>query len=250
MKETESMLDALRKTHAELVALAAHLQFNKDHSWDRNLVSLYLSIVELSGCIPVLLDGKHGIGIPPIFRTLLDTHIEFINLSADKRYGYYMEISYSHQWLILLQEAQSGNNPYLVGLSSVSELNSRVREHQETVKELKSKGYRVLTVRERFERAGQLDQHKSIYNSLCNNDHPNIRALIDRHLEIGDEDFSVVMYKDNSEVNYQEYIVHACAILLDSSYCIHNVFFSGKVDAVKEMMDEFAQVMKDRLTRQ
>jgi hypothetical protein len=246
-KGSGRLLETLQRIHTELIALAAALRFDKDHPWHRNLVSLYLSIVELSGCIPVLMNSNHGIGIPSILRSLLDTYIEYVNLSADKNYGNFMELSYSSQWLKLLVEAQTGTNQYLKDFATVPELRSRIKELQQTIQELKGKGYRELSIKERFERAGHLDQYKSIYNYLCNNDHPNIRALIDRHIELDESDFSIVMYKDNSEDKYFEHITHACSILLDSSFRIHNILSTGKEDAVKEMVDRFVDNMKERL---
>jgi hypothetical protein len=231
-------LDFLKKLHDDLLEFSRKLTFDKSHPWHRNLVSLYGSLIELSGSFLILLNKRGLIGIPSIFRTFLETYVEFYNLLNDKKYGYHMEAQYNDQWVRLMKEAAKGTNPYLNSIHEDPDLHQKINTMGKKLKELKSKGYVPLKVRERFEKAGMLNEYYSMYNLLSTDTHGNIRALIKRHIEIKGADFDIVFYKDEPIEEFLTYIDATCGMLIQASIGIHELLGSKIHAEVKTLKEE------------
>lgn len=240
-----SELDFLKKLHDDLIGFASKLSFDKTHPWHRNLIALHGSLIELSGALLMLLNEGGIIGVPSIFRTILETYVEFHNLLKDKTYGYHMEAQYNDQWLKLLKEAAKGTNPYLKSITYVSELPQKIAGMEKELADLKSKGYSPLKVRDRFERAGMLNEYYSMYNLLSADAHGNIRALVNRHIEIKGADFDLVFYKDAPLSDFLASIDSTCGLLVHSAIEIHELLNSevlSEVKALKEDLENWRRV--------
>lgn len=87
-------LECLKSSHDALLEAAKKFIFDKKHAWHRNLVALHGSLIELSSCLITLIENRGATGVPSVFRTLLETYVEFHNLADDKKYGYHMEANY------------------------------------------------------------------------------------------------------------------------------------------------------------
>ncbi len=240
-------LDLLKKLHDSLLEYSRGLNFDKSHPWHRNLLALYGSLIELSGSLLILLNEGGNIGIPSIFRTFLETYVEFFNLLRDKKYGYYMEAQYNDQWLKLMKEASKGINPYLRSIAEHPTLSQKIDEMQKELENLKTKGYSPLRVRDRFERAGMLNEYHSLYNMLSTDTHGNICALISRHMEIRGANFEIVYYKDSPIKEFLPYIDFTCGILIQASIGIHELLGSkvlSEVNALKDSLKTWRQKHK------
>lgn len=240
-----SEFDLIKKLHDSLLEFAKKLNFDKSHPWHRNLLALYGSLIELSGSFLILLNERGLIGVPSIYRTFLETYVEFRNLLTDKTYGYHMEAQYNDQWLKLFKEAVKGTNPYLKSIEGVSDLPQKIEEMEKELTNLKDKGYKTLLVRDRFERAGMLNEYYSMYNMLSTDTHGNIRALIKRHIEIKGADFDIVFYKDEPIAEFLSYIDSTCGMLVYASIGIHELLNSevlSEVKALKEDLENWRRV--------
>ena len=234
-----SELEFLKKLHDDLLRHAEKFSFDKKHPWHRNLVALHGSLIELGGSLLIMLNEGGKAGIPSIFRTIMETYIEFHNLLLDKTYGYYMEAQYNEQWLKLLKEAAKGTNPYLISITKNPDLPQQIEQFEKTLAELKSKGYSPLNVRARFEKAGMLNEYLSIYNMLSTDSHGNIRALISRHIEIKGADLNLIYYKDAPIGDFLSYIAFTCLLLIRSAIGIHEVLHSEVLSEVKSLQKDF-----------
>lgn len=228
-------LDLLKKTHDSLLELSRKLIFDKSHPWHRNLVALYGSLIELSGSLLILLNEGGKIGVPSIFRTFLETYVEFHNLLKDKTYGFHMEAQYNDQWLKLLKEAAKGSNPYLKLIAELPDLLQKIAKMERELADLKAKGYSPLLVRDRFDRAGMLNEYYSMYNMLSTDTHGNIRALISRHIEIKGADFEIVFYKGEPVEEFLSYIDSTCGVLVHAAIGIHELLNSELLSEVKAL---------------
>ena len=94
---------------------------------------------------------------------------------------------------------------------------------------------------QKFQRAGMEKEYRSIYNSLCSDAHNNLRALIDRHVELKDEDFEVVFYKAYTPEDSAHYIGMAAELLVRASEKVHSFFKSPvkeEVEALRSKLNE------------
>lgn len=228
-------LDLLKKLHDALIGFAAKLSFDKSHPWHRNLVALHGSLIELSSAFLILLIEGGKIGVPSLFRTILETYVEFHNLLKDKTYGYHMEAQYNDQWLKLLRESAKGTNPYLKYFTELPDLSENIDRMEKELAALKLKGYMPLKVRDRFDKADMLNEYYSIYNLLSADTHGNIRSLVSRHIEIKGSDFDIVLYNDTPIEEFLWYIDLTCGLLVQSAIGIHELLNSEVLSEVKAL---------------
>lgn len=88
----------------------------------------------------ILLKENGKSGVPSIFRTILETYVEFKNLLNERTYGCHMEAIYLEQWLKLLKEAKKGN-PYLSSIAKSPDLDATILQHEKEYQDLKDRKY-------------------------------------------------------------------------------------------------------------
>lgn len=238
------LFDFLKNLHDRAIVLSKDIKFDKKNSRQFILISLYGSLIELNGCFIVLVNKKMWTGIPPIFRSIIETYIELKNLYTTAEYFYHMQASYYEQWLKVLKEARDNPNPFLNEVTKMEKLDSQISFDEKGLESLKDKGYLPLNIYQRFEKAGMINEYRSIYNFLSNDAHSNIRALINRHHKTQDDDFDVVFYMDKPIDNFLAYINHAAGLLVDSTGMIHDIFNTGLVGEVKILGEKLTELKK------
>jgi len=196
---------------------AEGLRFDKKHPLHFTLVALFGSVVELTHGLKVLQDAGATCAVPSAFRTLLETRVEFVNLLADAKYGYFMEAADLKETLKMLRAARDGRNPYLTDIAALPNLLDLTRQLEDRLEELRREGYHSLQIVERFERAGMKAEYESIYNSLSTDSDSNRRALVDRHVELDEGDFELVFFKKSSDEYSLPYLDSASTYLLEST---------------------------------
>lgn len=159
-------VEALKGFHDRLLQLAGSLRFNKLDPVDLHRVSLYGTLLELTGCMIHLVERNSRTGVPSLFRAFLEAAVELRNLTRDAGYIDYMRASHATQWLSLLKEAKKGMNRYLGRIAASPDLDAQIAEHKKQIAELAARHKRPLKVFERFERANMVDEYRSLYNSL------------------------------------------------------------------------------------
>lgn len=233
-----------KKSHNDLIEYAKDLRFDKKHQFHLTIIKLHGSIIELCGSIIILLEHEGKIGIPSIFRTLMETFVEFKNLSNDRNYDYYMEASHLKHWLKVLNESKEGKNPFLYPIGKMPNLNEQIKDYEKKLEDLKNNGYAPLTIKERFEKADMEDVYKSLYNLLSTDVHSGIQALINRHIDIDfkKSDFEVVFYKGEPIEEYLSYIDGATIVLIESGLTTHEILDSPKQTQIKEFETKFNEL--------
>ena len=107
---------------------------------------------------------------------------------------------------------------------------------------MNNKGYKSLNIFQRFQRAGMVDEYRSLYNFLSNDAHSNIRALVNRHLEIHENDFTVVYYKDEPLEDYLLTLDSTAGLLVDASLKIHQFFETGAHSEIEKLSKELNEI--------
>jgi hypothetical protein len=228
--------------HDQCLELCKQLRFDKQHKLHFALVSLYGSIIELVGCMLILIKNNAKLGIPSLFRTFLETFVEFHNLVRDPKYGYYMEASFFKEWLRVLNVAREAQNPYLSGISSLPNLPAIISDQESQLHDLKTRGYKPLIIREKFKRANMLEVYTSFYNFLCTESHSNKRALINRHMNISANGYELVFYKNEPDNRYLCYTDFAAGLLVSATVSIHDYLESPARSQVKDFQQQLDSI--------
>ncbi|MBU0967299.1 MAG: hypothetical protein KKA54_13070 [Proteobacteria bacterium] len=222
-------MDEYKKEIKDAITYAEHLKFDKQHPWHRNLIALYCSLIEYSDSLVHLVKTEKRISVPLVFRGLLEAFVDFKNLSEDKTYGYHMEASYAKEWLKVIEEASQMKNAFLDSIGKDPTLDKKIQDHMNKLSELKGKGYNPLNQFQKFDRAGMIEEYRSIYNFVCSHSHNNIRSLIDRFFIINEakNDFDIALFKEAEHGEFDHYLVTGRHFLRNGSHTIHAVMVTG-----------------------
>lgn len=227
------IFDFLKYLHKECIRLSESVSFHKINSRHLYLVCLYGTLIELVGSLIILLESKRKRGVPVIFRSFLEAYIDLKNLYEKAKYCNNMEASDHEQWIKVLKEAKhKPSNQYL---KDIPNLDEKIQEHEKKLADLKDKGYNSLNIFQRFERAGMVNEYRSLYNFLSNDAHSTISALTAHHLEIHENDFNIVYYKEEPSEDFLRYVDSAVGFLINASLKIHSYFKTGSIAEVEKL---------------
>jgi len=232
--------ELLKRLHDELLLRAKYIVFNKRDPVDFHRIALYGSLIEFAGAVVVTILNNAKIGVLSLFRSMLEASVEFRNLMRDPTYIEFMNASNSAQWLQVLEEAQKATNPYLASIANLPDLDAHITAEREKLSLLQQKGYRPLKVKERFDRAGMVEEYRSLYNFLSCDAHSNIRELISRHADIDERNFEVVYYRDEPINTFLATIDSAAGLLVDASLALHRAYHSPVISEIENLEKELA----------
>lgn len=242
------ILEYLKQLHDDCLRLLPRIKFDKHHALHFALLSLYGSLIELAGCILILMDNRGRLGVPSVFRTFLETYVEFHNLVRDPKYGYYIESNDAKEWLRVLKAARDTKNPYLSELTALPNLSEIIAKTEDELLNLKKRGFKPLSIRARFQRADMLEEYESFYNFLCTEAHSNKRSLIDRHAEIDGDNYELIVYKNAPDAEYLQYLDSAAGLLVSTTVSIHKKMATDAVeeaDSFHRALDAVRAVYKE-----
>jgi len=238
--------------HKTALNFAEHLQFDKKHPWHLHLVSLYGSIIELTGSACILVQETVGIGVPILLRSAVEAHLDFTNLAANRRYGYHLRASELKEWVKLLRESKDGINPFLKEIADFPNTNEILNKWEKELEKLKGKNYKPLSVFDKFNRANLEPVYRSVYNILCGHSHNNIRELISRHVNISEEmnDFNVEFYAPINFDRLLPYIDNFCSIIVSATETIHQILKTDCIKEIEKLKTEFQKQRNASMTGQ
>jgi Family of unknown function (DUF5677) len=242
MTQQMEIFEFLKRLHNECIRLSDKIRFHKKQPRQLYLVALYGTLVEFTGCLIGLIEGEHGTAVPSIFRSMLEAHVDLTNLHGNADYAYFMEASFNEQRTRLLEEAKKNSNPYLKRISQSQNLDEEIKNNKTDLRNLKAKGFAPLKIFDRFKKAGMVQEYLSIYNSLSNDAHSNIGSLVNRHIEIHDNDFSVVYYKHRGLEDYLTYLDSAAGLLINASVRIHTFFKTDNLKDIEQLNAELERI--------
>ena len=170
-------LEYLKSLHDRLLALVPAIQFDKTQQLHFAKVALYASLIEFTSAMICLIENNGRVALPSTFRSFLEASVELKNLNADPSYIEHMYASHMDEWLRVLNESKK-KNAYLAGIGGIPHLDELIAKDEANLKSLKEKGKHPLKVFVRFEKAGMIEEYRSLYNFLSCDSHSNIRALV------------------------------------------------------------------------
>ncbi|QRM44619.1 DUF5677 domain-containing protein [Rhizobium sp. BG4] len=216
----------------EVVRILPNVKYSRTISPNLLLLSLYATIIEQIDSIIVLRQRGMSAGVDVILRAALEAYVDLKNLAADPGYRDMMMGEFHRQWIKLAEAGVKGGNPYLASFSGNEEASKRLAHHKAEAARLPS----TLSVFDRFQLAGLTNEYRSIYNSLCNESHNNVRALINRHFRTGEDGQQHLSIFEDTDSNALSASLDGCnTILLGSTAIIHHHFKSECENDVNTM---------------
>ena len=162
LSEVNKILDISKSTIPKL-------KFNNQQT-EIYAVALWGTLIEYSSSTIKLIESGSIWGVDSILRTMLEAHMDLINLSHIEDYHKRLELnSYI--------EAQRLEDEICQDSCFIDKRN----DFTQIIKEYKANGVRELRFKEKLALASEENVHKIAYRVLCQQSHNNIQALVARH---------------------------------------------------------------------
>ncbi len=232
------LLNFLIKLHDQCLDLTRRLTFDKSFNADGIVVSLYGSLIELTGSLITLIESEKTAGVSSVFRTFLEAYVDFVIILNDRSYQNHYYAAYHKKWVALLQASKKGNR-FLDSVAKMENLDQMIASHESELAKLKKMGFSPLPVFQRFNMAGMKDEYQSIYRFESGGVHNDLTTLLKRHFERGEDEYSLAIYKPISSDDVISVVDTAAGLLFGATVRIHEHLKSGCDDELKKLGDEF-----------
>ncbi|MFS8050666.1 DUF5677 domain-containing protein [Rhizobium sp. BR 314] len=234
MDKATSMLDFLSEILVATIDRLPRVVFNKNDERQRTLIALYATIIEQADSAVTLRRDNRWTGVNHILRSSMEAYTDLINLANDSTYLNQLNAKYHSEWIKLISEGVKGDNIFLTFFKDNAEAKAQLAYHQGELAAIETHT-KVMSVFDRFRKAGLEREYRSMYNSLCNDTHNNIRALTDRHFRLDKDGLQeMVIFEDVDITSVAASLDSFMAILNGSNKIIHH-YFNTDVQAEVEI---------------
>ena len=236
-------LSFIDELYDSVVELCAGLKLTKRDPWQRNLVLLYLTQVEFFTAIRIMFINNCSIGINPLFRSLMEANVDFVNLTNDKEYVKKLLAAQLVEDIGVMKSSKLGN-PFLKGISDSPIFDDEYAKAKQELAELKKEGHNPLSLMDKFKIAKMMPVYWSVYKELCSETHNNVNALNSRHLSLNpdNKDYKIELFVPIDFDQLSPYLDSLCSIIVSATESIHSILESDKFEIVTELRKKFQQI--------
>lgn len=237
------MQDFLEYTYGQAYKHITAIVFNQGSPLDRTIMSLYVTMMEQTYNALVLLSAEQHATLDIILRSTLEAYVDLVNLCNDPEYLKQMQASFHDQWIKLAAHGVRGGNPFLIKFENSTDASNRLAEHRANLKVL---GVSPMNIAEKFKLAGFEHIYQSVYNSLCNESHNNIRALTLRHFRFDEnENPQLVMFAQPDQDSLNGTLSGFLSAVSDTTHIVHRYFNTKAQAEVEQFREEHTAFVKD-----
>lgn len=233
-----------KRLHANAEQLAERLQFDENDPGQACLVSLYLSLLELSGAFLLLIEQRRHVLLPSTMRSILEAYVDYENLRKDGSYLTDMEYYHLGQHIKILEAGKAGTNLFVSDIAKLEDLEQRVKDQKERRIQLrkgKAKSYRM---NERFSKAGLADWYDGLYGFLSANTHACISSIFHRQFVQDGKSVCIVHDRMLSPDLMIPHLDLTAGVLLDASQKIQDRYGGEKKETFSRFGDALAAIRK------
>ena len=196
-------------------------------------------MIELSRGIATLTELDLRTALSPVFRTFLEAYVEFKNMIEDPAYINHCYARHHHDWIRVLKESKDPN-PYLAQIGNHASYDAVVQRHESGLQELKDGGFGPLKILNRFEKAGMANEYRSIYHFESDGSHNSLQAMIERHIELGEDGYDLALYRKRTLKDYEAILDSTAGLLMDATRRIAERLKSERREVVEALSNELA----------
>lgn len=243
MVDNKALADNIRKVNVELIqALSSQEEINKI-PLELYIASFYSSITQYADAICSLIENNKLIAIPPIFRTLLEAYVEFLNLCKYKENYTDVLLSMSLWNKINKFEAtfKEPENPFLKDtIENYEDIGAEIRNLKmikgRIDKNIEDFNGDIKQIKTRFELAGIKDAYTGIYSQLCEDSHNGLLRIEDRHLKKEGDEVSLTIQTNWTINNIAAHAITTIDILKSVLInAANHLNFSNVDNSIKEI---------------
>ena len=233
----------------------SHISINENDDSNKIYIGTYFSTqIDYSKSIVNLIKSKSYVAIPPVFRSLLEAHIDLINLCHHNDYHLILiGINIQQEIRDLKNLFKEPDNPFLAhSLKEEKNIGSEIKELKSklnTIKGLVNKKYddNIFQIRKRFELAGMGPTYNSIYRTLCSHTHNDLYRVETRHLDITDKEKTVHLENQWNITDVRAPIITLPGVIISSLQQVFDKFSIDKEDTLYDKRDEVVKRLESPL---
>ena len=126
-------------------------------------------------------------------------------LEKDPGHDEVMHAAWLSQQKSMLEKAveKGSMSPFLSSIAGEAGAKELLDEVRSQLLELKGRKIQPLSIKGKFEKAGQLDYYDGPYNDLSWNTHSNVNVLVKRHIKLIDGGFEIRSFDPISDVELE-----------------------------------------------
>ena len=233
----DEITDRLGELFESIVDQISKITFDKNHPQQLYTVCLYGSILESSlACLKVLKDERTHAAIPVLARNIFEAYVDLVNLVRYPEYIHIMNAIYLREKKRLFNATITNGhkNPFLGQPVNYGDLEADYDKIKKELDDLKSRGIKPISIKDKFDRAELEAQYVSVYPLMCNHSHNNLSVLEKRHIKQSNGDHEVHYFQRWKKKDLLHYLNHISRILYDSTLMIGKLLnITDKLDIKK-----------------
>ena len=155
--------------------------------------------------------------------------MDLLSLERDPGYDEFMRAAWLSQQKSLLTRAieKRSMSPFLRSIAGEAGAKELLDEVRVELLELGKRGVKSLSVREKFERAGQLDYYEGPYSDLSWNTHSNLNVLEKRHIRFVENNIEIRAFDPVSRIELEIISDVLAGIAVNSIVAAKNIAGDG-----------------------
>jgi hypothetical protein len=206
---------------------------------------LYYTILDLCSAIELCAREQRSIAVPTLGRQMLDAYVDLINCFGKQGYVQQMLLADAENWAEQLKQASRGDNPFLRQFSEHPSLPTWRASHAAQIAEAKRKQVKRKSHEERFELADMSHAYFTVWKIFSADLHNNVTALINRHVEAGD---NMTFVSSEGRTPYEmPTVTHACEVLINATDLVHKRYGDAGHDPFGPVRADFHALTQQEL---
>lgn len=193
------VLSQLQKEIASCEDLASIIRFDKNSFDQHYKVGLFVTGIQKSNAIFLLLQHGAIAEARQLLRSLLEISIELELLNQDKNHKWNAQVSFAIDQLKTLRYAKMGN-PFLHEIACKMNIAEQEAIWKNKLEEAKQMGGKDLRISDKFNRIKRSHEYEALYASLSKSVHSSYAGIIHDAFEVDQENgsFDITLYSEPS----------------------------------------------------
>jgi len=227
-KIVQQQVDFLDAALATVQKATQELKFDAGHAPSLFAVALHATLIELTRACLSLVTSGDTIGVLILMRSMQEALVDQTNLLSDTEYVKNMHSANLGQMARLLEEAAEKQNKLFKGLEEKWDVAKELADVRAQLKKFEDEERGELRIFRRFEMAGMEADYRSAYVLQCIDTHNNTTALVERHIDIGEDGRAQVsLFKEMEAGTLRARLDAVTAMLVKSAIMMHEAFKTG-----------------------
>jgi hypothetical protein len=178
-----------------------------------------------------------------VFRTFLEAYVDFKNMMENPAYIRNCYARHHDDWIKVLRNSNDPN-PYLAGIRDHADYDAALQRHEKELQTLKDEGFQPLKIVNRFEKAGMMNEYRSVYHFESDGSHNSLQALIGRHIELGENGYGLALYRKRSVDDYEAILDSTAGLLMDATQKVHERLGRDHKKGIQALSEELANLRR------